>query len=214
MEEFMTRHAITMAALGLLLCAGTASAQSVEVGAYLGGAPTAGEFAGKTGPAGGGALFGYTGGFDVVVRFETLPGPLSWYSSVGAVTHNIAAIRERTGHVVSGRWLFIPVMTGLRADLSAEAPGPFITAQGGLVLSKAPRLFYPFGAGEESPQLGTTFGFNVGGGFQLTDRLALGVKYHPLGSMEFEYQNANDVLKQDVSFYEVYASVRTPLRRR
>jgi hypothetical protein len=195
---------VIAAVVALLVGFGSVGAQGLEMGVRVAASPTLGDYGARTGETAGGAPLGYSAGVDFGVPLAGLTPALSWYTSAGAVWHAAEAVMGRTGSVVSGRWLHVPVVTGLRYELGQVAPSVSLSAQGGLMLSRAPAVFYPLGMGAQEPQFGANPALTLGVGFRLTDHLSLGARYHPRQTMEFQYSNTDAVLRQDVSFLEIY----------
>ncbi|HUG41754.1 MAG TPA: hypothetical protein VMM12_14795 [Longimicrobiales bacterium] len=187
------RKPIVWTAVALLACAGPGAAQSTNfgLGAFAGVTVPTGDF-GATGDAGDGfAELGFVGGLDLFYPLGM--GGLSWLTSASVSAHSV----DDGG--LAGGYLFIPLVTGLRYDVAAGPMGVFLTGQGGVVFNKGPEA--TIGTVEVDSDWGTDFGFAVGGGIQATENIYAGVKYFPLGSMDFSYEDSS--FSRDVSFLEI-----------
>jgi opacity protein-like surface antigen len=182
----------------LLFSLGSApvSAQTFGIGAHGGVSVPTGDYS-------DGTELGFLGGIDLWYPLTMVTPALSWYTSADAVAHSVDADDMDSG------FLYVPVMTGLRFDVPLGPAAAFATGQLGLVLAKGPS----FEAGTNGTTVDvdsnwtTNFGFNVGGGLQLTDNIYAGVKYYPLSGIDFEYESFEDVAgfdDYDVSFLDIY----------
>jgi hypothetical protein len=193
----MKRNTVFCVVVALLAAAPT-GAQTFGFGAHAGPSVPLSDYAASSGEMGGGALMGYFGGLDLWYPLESVTPALSWYTSLDVVANQAdEAVVGRTGTFADGGYLLIPLMTGLRYDIG-EAPNLFVTGQAGLVLTRGPDEFYPYGFGDGGPTLGAGFGFNGGLGAQLTERMSVAAKYYPLSGLEFDYEDADSSLEQDV----------------
>lgn len=187
------RTLIVFATLTLLAGATPTAAQTFGFGAHAGVSLPTGEYADRAGT-------GFSGGLDLWYPLGSMVPGLSWYTSADAIAHNVESDDD-----IDDGFLHIPVMTGLRFDVPVGPVAAFATGQLGIVFSRAPAVNFSAGTVEieSNSDMNSGFGFNVGGGLQLTDNLYAGVKYYPLGSMEFEH---GDILTQevDVSFLDIY----------
>ena len=120
---------------------------------------------------------------------------LYWSSSVSLLVNfvNDDLINEETGYEM-GPWFNIPVLTGVRYHhiLSASMT-ILLTGQVGLGFVQAPTTesnsAYQSVEFEASAKLATTFGFGIGAGFLLNDRIIFGVQYLDLGKAGIEYES-------------------------
>jgi hypothetical protein len=175
----------------------------------LGGAPAAAQTFGfgahagvsvPTGDYGDAAKLGFLGGLDLWYPLATVSPALTWYSSVDAIAHSLDRDDADTG------FFYVPVMTGLRFDIPVGPVAAFATGQLGLVVTRGPSLDFTTGpiTVENDPEWNTDFGFNVGGGLQLTDNVYAGVKYYPLNDVGFGYEGVEESATWDVSFLDIY----------
>lgn len=198
----------TVAALAATLAwTGTAGAQEFAVGVHGGLAAPMSDYAAKSGPDGGGALDGFNFGVDAWYPLDGLAAGLSWYSSIDIVRNITEGSADRTGGFADGAFLNVPVMTGLRYDLAQDLPRAFVTAQVGLLLTRGPDHFYPFGYPGD-PTMGVGFGYNAGVGIQLSDTFHVAARYFPLGTVDYEYDGADEALEQNVSFVDIQIGMR------
>ena len=188
MRKFVVLTALLTFAAG----ASPAAAQTFGFGAHAGVSVPMGDYSETTD-------LGFLGGLDLVYPLGMLGGGLGWYTSVDAIAHGVSDDEVDSGY------LFVPVMTGLRLDVPVGPVAAFLTGQVGAVFSKAPSMEIPGGDDVDS-KIGTTFGFNFGGGLQVTDNVYAGVKYYPLGGVDFEYEEAGITVggEADVSFLDIY----------
>jgi hypothetical protein len=184
------RKTLASTALALMVAAAPLTAQSFGFGAHAGVSIPTGDYA-------DGVDLGFSGGLDLWYPIGDFG--LSWYTSADAVAHNVDS------DAIDGGFLYVPVMTGARFDIPAGPVSLFLTGQGGVILTKGPDYEGAAGApvAYAESNFGTTFGFNVGGGVQVTDHIYAGVKYYPLGDVEFDYENEGSI-EGDVSFFDVY----------
>ncbi len=167
-----------------------AAAQTFGIGAHAGVSIPTGDYS-------DGADLGFLGGVDLSYPLSMVTPALSWYTSVDAIAHSVA-----DDDVDSG-FLYVPAMTGLRFDLPVGPVAAFATGQLGLVMAKGPSFDMPGGDSNWS----TNFGFNIGGGLQLTNNIYAGVKYYPLSGIDFKYdglEGAAGFNDADVSFLDIY----------
>lgn len=182
--------------MALLAFAGPAAAQSTNfgLGAFAGVSLPTGDFGSADAPEDGFAELGFVGGLDLFYPLGM--GGLSWLTSASVSAHSV----DENG--VEGGYLFIPLITGLRYDIAAGPVGVFLTGQGGAVFNKGPDFSGTLG--EANSEWSTDFGFGLGGGVQATQNIYAGVKYFPLGNVDFSYEEFTDPLAQDVSFLEIF----------
>lgn len=188
----MRKFVVLAALLTFGAGASPAAAQTFGFGAHAGVSLPMGDYS-------EGTDLGFLGGLDLVYPLTMLGGGLGWYSSVDAIAHGV------DDDDVDSGYFFVPVMTGLRLAVPAGPVSAFLTGQVGAIFSKAPSIEVP-GSEDVDSKIGTTFGFNIGGGVHVTDNVYAGVKYYPLGDVEFEYEEAGVTLggETDVSFLDVY----------
>lgn len=182
--------------VALLAFAGPATAQSTNfgVGAFAGVSLPMGDFGDDSDAQSGFAEIGFVGGLDLFYPLG-MTG-LSWLTSASVSAHSID--EETAG--ADGGYLFIPLMTGARYDIAAGPLGVFLTGQGGVVFNKGPS--FELLAETVESDWGTAFGFALGGGVQATENIYAGVKYFPLGDVDFRYPDGD--IAQDVSFLEIF----------
>lgn len=167
-----------------------AAAQTFGFGAHAGVSVPTGSYSDH-------AELGFLGGLDLLYPLAMVTPALSWYTSVDAIAHSSA--RES----VEGGFLYVPVMTGLRFDVPVGPMAAFATGQLGLVMAKPPSdLRVGDVIVEGDSDWTNSFGFNVGGGLRLTDNIYAGVKYYPLGGVDFQFDDT--VVNEDVSFLDIY----------
>lgn len=186
------RKFIVCATLAFFAGTTPAAAQTFGFGAHAGVSLPTGDYADN-------AELGFLGGLDLWYPLSAMVPGLNWYTSVDAIAHSV----EPEG--ADGGFLHIPVMTGLQFDVPIGPVAAFATGQLGIIFSKAPD--FDFGPGNAvlngDSELGSEFGFNFGGGLQLTENVYAGVKYYPLGDKQFEY-DAGFTQELDVSFLDIY----------
>jgi opacity protein-like surface antigen len=193
------RKLIVWTLCGLLAGAAPAGAQSTNfgLGAFAGVSVPIGEFGNTTGAEAGEAELGFVGGLDLFYPLGTFG--LTWLTTASVTAHSVD---EDAGGGGEGGYLFIPVLTGLRYDIAAGLIDVFLTGQGGAVFHKGPSLQGPLG--DADADWGTAFGLGVGAGLQVTDNLYAGIKYFPLGDVDFSFEDTDESFPQDVSFLEVF----------
>ena len=180
----------------LVALAGPAAAQSTSfgIGAFAGVSLPMGDYGDTEGSDPGAANLGFSGGLDL---FYPLMSGLSWLTTASVTAHSVDEDVSGT----DGGYLFIPLMTGLRYDVAAGPVGLFLTGQAGALFNKGPDFDTTLFSAEG--EWGTHLGFAVGGGVQATQNVYAGVKYFPLGEVDFEYgEGAN--APQSVSFLEIF----------
>ncbi len=142
------------------------------------------------------ADLGFLGGLDLMYPLMMVTPGLSWYSSVDAIAHGAAS------DGVDGGFLYFPLMTGLRFDIPAGPVGVFINGQLGLIFNKGPDVD-ALGVTADG-EFTTNFGFSFGGGVQATENVYAGLKYYPLGELDFAYSDTEGDVRGDVSFLDIY----------
>jgi hypothetical protein len=157
----------------------TPAAAQIGFGAHAGVSLPMGDY-------GDGADLGFLGGVDLVYPIAT---SVDWYSSADAISHGVEN---------ADGFLYVPVMTGLRFVFPAGPIRAFAGGQLGAIFTR--------GASVDSgpdPEFGTEFGFNVGAGAHVTENVYAGVRYWPLGDVEFSYDD-DSTGTVDVSFFDIY----------
>lgn len=182
-----------LAAVALFLFAATPAAAQFGFGAHVGASIPTGDYS-DTGAAELGAL----GGLDLWLPMMAMPG-LSWYTSVDAIAHGTA--EAGTGFAADAGYLYFPLMTGVRFDVPMGPMGLFATGQVGAIFAKAPTA--DLGAGEIDGDMSTEFGFSIGAGVQATQYIYGGLKFYPLGDVEWSWEGMPSVTRS-VSFLDIY----------
>lgn len=164
----------------------TARAQEVElpeINLYGGLSAPVGDFSDDTGTDAGYASFGLGVMGEYVLPVGS-PG-LGWVSSASLLINGADDDFIGQGADV-GRYFIIPLMTGLRyfAELSPTVDG-YGLGQVGVSIVRGPSG--DVGDTEYSSNFATSFGFGLGGGIVLNDRINLTLRYLILGEQEFEY---------------------------
>ncbi len=166
------------------------AAQTFGFGAHAGVSIPTGDYGGNDDFATDGfAELGFSGGLDL--WYPLMPA-LSWYTSVDAIAHSV------DDDAIDGGYLYFPLMTGLRYDIPVGAVGLFVNGQLGVIFARPPSI------GDVDGDLGTEFGFNFGGGAQITENIYAGLKYYPLGDVEFSYDDPAGSFEKSVSFFDIY----------
>ncbi|HSH44338.1 MAG TPA: outer membrane beta-barrel protein, partial [Longimicrobiales bacterium] len=168
------RKWIVMTAAGLLFAAAPVSAQTFGFGAHAGVSLPMGDYGDAT-------SLGFTGGVDLF--YPIGPSGLSWVTSASATAHSVDD--DNVGGDFDGGFLLFPLMTGARYDIPAGGISAFVQGQLGAVFAKGPES-----DGVDS-DYSTNFGWNVGGGLQFTENVYAGVRYFPLGDVDFEYDSTD-----------------------
>lgn len=185
------RHWMVLAtALAFGLGATPAAAQTFDFGAHAGVSLPTGDYADA-------ANTGFLGGLDLWYPLGMVAPGLSWYTSADAIGHDAEA--------EEGGFFYVPLMTGVQFDVPVGPAAVFVNGQLGVILNSAPAL--DSGTSDvvlnADPELGTEFAFNVGGGLQITDRMYAGLKYYPLGTVDFRFEG-DGTEPVDVSFLDLY----------
>ena len=103
------------------------------------------------------------------------------------------------GKMDAGSWLNIPIMTGLRYELEVS-PTMKIYGQGqvGLNLVKAPKIEFEYSYYDDYEDeyysekfetewdIASSFGFAIGGGIIINNKINIGLRYFSLGEPEIE----------------------------
>lgn len=202
----MRRCVAVFALLASFAWVGTAKAQELRIGLHAGMATPIGEYGEDFGPEAGGARFGFALGVDAMYPLVPLTDRLSWYSSASLIRNSTEGSQTRTGGFVDGSFTLVPVLTGLRYDLG-DVPNLFVSGQAGPMFVRGPDDFYPYGFPGD-PSIGVQLGYNVGIGLQLMEALSVGARYFPLGTLDFEYDDFDEPLQQEVDFVDIQAGVR------
>lgn len=164
------------------------AAQTFGFGAHAGVSIPTGDYGGTDDfETDGFAKVGFLGGLDL---WYPLAPTLSWYTSADAIAHSA----DDPG--VDGGYLYFPLMTGIRFDIPLGAASLFATGQLGAIFSKGPTI------SDVDGDFGTDFGFNFGAGAQVTENIYAGLKYYPLGDIEFSY--GQESFEKSVSFLDIY----------
>lgn len=205
----MKRYIPLVAVLTTFAWAGTldaqASAQELAIGLHAGLSTPTGVYGDDFGSEAAGARPGFSLGVDA---FYPLPltDRLDWFSSVSLIRNGTEGSQDRTGSFVNGSFTLVPVMTGVRLDLGA-VPNLFVSGQGGVLFVRGPEDFYPYGF-PGSPSIGVQLGYNVGLGFQASDVLSVSARYFPLGTIDFDYDESDSPLQQEVNVLDIQIGVR------
>ena len=189
------RNLIVCTCVALLAFAGPVSAQSTSfgLGAFAGVSMPMGDFGETEGAEAGGAELGFVGGLDLFYPLG-MNGALSWLTTASVSAHSVEE--------ADAGYLMIPLLTGVRYDVAAGPVGVFLTGQGGVVFNKGPEAETTLGT--VNSDWGTDFGFGFGGGVQATQNIYAGVKYLPLGDIEFSYEDGAGSFTQNVSVLEIF----------
>lgn len=193
-----------LTAFAVLLSAAPAAAQTFGFGVHAGVSVPMGDYSDEpSANSPNSANLGFTGGVDLFYPIGM--SGLNWLTSVSATAHGIDD--EDLGNVdfdVDGGYLLFPVMTGVRFDIPAGGLSAFVQGQLGVVFAKGPE----FEAGGETSDanFSTNFGFNLGGGLQMTENLYAGVRYFPLGDVDLGYEAPGGEVnvEQDISYLDVF----------
>ncbi|MBN2355019.1 outer membrane beta-barrel protein [candidate division KSB1 bacterium] len=129
------------------------------------------------------------------------PG-LAWVSGVSVIMNSLDTDKLADGdedEIDAGSWINVPVMTGLRYA-SEVSPGTFFYGIGqvGLNMIMAPDLTIE----DMEVDMGsaTTFGFALGGGVILNDKINIGLKYYILGESTIDGEIMEDDDAEDVEW--------------
>lgn len=191
------KRLITFATVALFLLAAPASAQ-FGFGAHAGVSVPVGDYADTGTAEAGHAEMGFSGGLDLWLPLMMAPG-LSWYTSVDAIAHST----DETGtpFAADAGFLYFPLMTGAQFDIPAGPLGLYATGQIGLIFARAPDL-----AAGATGDLSTEFGFSLGAGAQITDFLYGGLKFYPMGDVEWSWDDGSTATRS-VSFFDIYVGI-------
>lgn len=182
----MKRFVTTFAVAACFVAAGPVSAQTFGFGAHAGVSVPTGDY-------GDGVNMGFSAGLDLTYPLLMVTPGLNWYTSADVVAHSV----DDDGLEVDGGFLYVPIMTGLQFEFPAGGIRPFVNAQGGLVLHKGPSF------GPIESELGTDFGFVLGGGARFGQNFYVGAKYYPL-SIDFAYEGEEGGGSADVNFFDIF----------
>lgn len=178
------RKVIAACTVAFVFMAAPASAQTFGFGAHAGVSLPTGDY-------GDAAKTGFSAGLDLTYPLLAVTPGLNWYTSVDVAAHSAES------DAVDGGFLFVPIMTGLKFEFPAGALRPFINGQLGLVLHQGPDV------GTFESEMGTDFGFVIGGGARFGQNFYAGVKYYPL-SPSFKYEGVESDEDSDVNFLDIY----------
>lgn len=184
----MRKWIVLTAAAGFLFAAAPVSAQTFGFGVHAGVSLPTGDYGDVTN-------LGFTGGADLFYPIGM--AGLSWVTSASATAHSV----EDDFEDLDGGVLLFPVTTGLRYDIPAGGLSAFVQGQLGAAFAKGPEV-----SGADS-NFSTNFAWNVGGGLQFTENVYAGVRYFPLGDVEFEYETGDVVdftSEVDISYLDIY----------
>jgi opacity protein-like surface antigen len=191
------RKSILFATIVFFGAAAPAAAQTFGFGAHAGVSIPTGDYAGTDDITSDGfAELGFSGGLDLWYPLTSFAPGLSWYTSADAIAHSVddsEFIEE-----VDGGYLYFPLMTGLRFDIPLGTVGVFATGQVGAIFARPPSDDVVDG------EFSTELGFSFGGGVQVTDNVYAGLKYYPLGDVDFSYEGMDEPFEQSVSFLDIY----------
>lgn len=184
------RSTVTALVLGGLALAAPATAQTFGFGAPAGVSLPMSDYA-------DGVNTGFSGGLDL--WYPLGESGLSWYTSADAIAHAIDS------DAVDSGFFYVPILTGARFDVPVGRMSVFATGQAGVVVVKGPDYsgLAATSVGNAKAKIGTEFGFSFGGGLQITPNIQAGVKYYPLGDVEFKYEDSQ-TLTGEVSFLDIY----------
>lgn len=176
------------------LSAAPAVSQTFGIGAHAGVSIPMGDYGATDGANtdAGYAKLGFSGGLDLWYPLVMAPG-LKWYTSVDAIAHSI----DDSATNASGGYIYFPAMTGLRYDIPVGMAAIFVTGQLGVVFAKPPKV------SDVSGDITTKFGFNLGAGVQVTRYIYGGLKYYPMGDVEWSWDGGTPT-KMPVSFLDIY----------
>lgn len=194
---------IALATIALFFVGVAPAAAQIGFGAHAGISVPMGDYGDTEATDAGFAEMGFSGGLDLWVPLRAVPG-LSWYSSVDAIAHSTdegsAALAGFDVPSDAG-YQYYPLMTGVRFDIPAGTIGLFATGQVGLVVARPPAV--DFGDGELGSEMSTKVGFSLGGGVQLTENIYAGLKYYPMGDVDWSWDDGSEETLP-VSFFDVY----------
>lgn len=187
MKKFVTLFAL----VAFFVAAGPTAAQTFGFGAHAGVSIPTGDYADA-------ASTGFSGGLDLSYPLLMVTPGLNWYTSADVIAHS--AEDELVG--ADGGFLLVPIMTGLQFEFPAGGIRPFVNGQVGVVLHRGPD-FDGGVLGTAESELGTDFGFVLGGGVRLGQNFYVGAKYYPL-DVSFQYENAEDEPEWDANFFDIF----------
>jgi hypothetical protein len=179
----------------VILIASPAAAQlakgAVAPGVYLGLSLPMGDFGDDKGDEAGGATMGFALGG--VLDYALSPG-LIWTSSVSIVRNgwNEDLIKDSLAAGVdidAGVWYNIPILSGLKYE-GAVSPSVCLYGEGLLGLNYFMPPSADLSAGgataEWKSDSGMTFGFEIGGGVVINDKIVAGLKMFLLGNPDID----------------------------
>ena len=184
-----------------LLSAAPAAAQTFGFGAHGGLSFPVGDYGSTNATDAGAAEMGFSGGLDLWFPLMMVPG-LSWYTSVDAIAHSTDEAAGGLGE--DAGYLFFPLMTGVQFDIPAGPLGLYVTGQLGAIFARPPTA--DLGAGEVDGEFSTEFGFSLGAGAQFTDLIYGGLKYYPLGDVDWSWEGGGTITRP-VSFLDLYVGI-------
>lgn len=196
----MRHFATALAAAALLMTTTPLAAQTWGFGAHAGVSIPIGDYGDTEDATFLPAKLGYSAGLDLVYPLLMVSPALGWYTSADVIAHSVDDDFEEAS---DGGYLYFPLMTGLRLGAPIGPVNAFATGQLGVILTKGPTLDGGV-FGEADGDLGTRFGFSLGAGLMLGQNLYAGLKYYPLGDVEFQYEGAEDGFEQNTSFLDIY----------
>ena len=186
----------------LVLFAAAPAAAQLGIGAHAGISVPLGDYGATDANDGGFAELGFSGGVDLWMPLMMVPG-LSWYTSLDAIAHSTDDAAP--GVATDDGYLYFPIMTGLRFDIPAAPLGLFVTGQVGAVLARPPGA--DFGSGEVDGDITTKFGFSLGAGVQLAPFVYGGLKFYPMGDVDWSWDDDAVTETRSVSFFDVYVGI-------
>lgn len=189
---------IALATIALFFAGAVPAAAQIGFGAHAGLSVPVGDYGDTEAIDAGFAEMGFSGGLDLWVPLVAVPG-LSWYTSVDAIAHSTDDV---AGFDLDGGYQYYPLLTGARFDIPAGTIGLFATGQVGIVFARPPAV--DFGEGQLDSDLTTKFGFSLGGGVQVTDNIYAGLKYYPMGDVDWSWEDEAEAETLPVSFFDIY----------
>lgn len=188
--------------VALTLFVAAPAAAQFGFGAHAGISAPIGDYGATDNADAGFAELGFSGGVDLWLPLMMVPG-LSWYTSVDAIAHSTDD--SAMGVATDGGYLYFPLMTGVRFDIPAAPLGLFLTGQIGAVFARPPAV--DFGGGEVDGDMTTTFGFSLGAGVKVAPMIYGGLKFYPLGDVEWSWDDDAQTAENPVSFLDVYIGI-------
>ena len=179
----MKKIVTTFAVAAAFAVAGPASAQTFGFGAHAGVSIPTGDY-------GDIASTGFSAGLDLTYPLLMVTPGLNWYTSADVVAHSVEDEFD-----ADGGFLYVPIMTGLQFELPVGGIRPFVNGQLGLVLHKGPD-------GVVDSEMGTDFGFVLGGGARIGQNFYVGAKYYPL-DVNLQYEGDIEG-EMDADFFDIF----------